>query len=161
MTQGSKRGLERHAEIVSVEFVWEGAKYEKGLIKNCYAVVIRHLRDFRACFTRFSITPSKASLSPKALSLRFSQYSSTSLALAFASSSSCTCACSSPSVIFDSAAPVVAHSIFVAWKSSSGGAGGPFLFLGLLDESRSTEAVELFSCFKRTRAFSERPSGGD
>lgn len=134
---------------------------EKGFVELCYRIFIAYLRDFLACFTRFSMTPSKASLSPNALSLRFSQYSSTSLALAFASSSSFICACSSPSVIFDSAATVVAQSNFVAWKSSSGGAGGPFLLLALVDAGRSAEAVEVLSCFNRTRESCRRPYGGD
>ena len=102
---------------------------------------------FLACFTRFSITPSNASLSPKALSFRFSQYSSTSLALAVRSSNLFTWSRSSSSVKFFNAASVVEHSILVAAKSSSGAGGGPFrfrlVFVG--DVAESTEADEMLS----------------
>ena len=87
-----------------------------------------YLRTRLACFTRFSMTPSNASLSSNALALLFSQYSSTSLALVVNSSSLFTCARSSLSVMFDNATSVVAHNIFVACRSKSGGEGGPFLF---------------------------------
>ena len=68
----------------------------------------------RACLTKFSMTPSKASLSPNALSLFFNQYSSTSLALEVKSSNVVTCVCSSWSLILDNAASVVAQRSLAA-----------------------------------------------
>ena len=97
-----------------------------------YVLHSYYLRTRLACFTRFSMTPSNASLSSNALALLFSQYSSTSLALVVNSSSLFTCARSSLSVMFDNAASVVAHNIFVTCRSKSGGEGGPFLFRDVL-----------------------------
>lgn len=101
---------------------------KQGSVTSCYVLHSYYLRTRLACFTRFSMTPSNASLSSNALALLFSQYSSTSLALVVNSSSLFTCARSSLSVMFDNAASVVAHNIFVACRSKSGGEGGPFLF---------------------------------
>ena len=101
---------------------------KQGSVTSCYVLHSYYLRTRLACFTRFSMTPSNASLSSNALALLFSQYSSTSLALVVNSSSLFTCARSSLSVMFDNAASVVAYNIFVACRSKSGGEGGPFLF---------------------------------
>ena len=121
-----------------------------------------YLRTRLACLTRFSITPSNVSLSSNALSLLFSQYSRTSLAFVVSSSNFRMCAWSSLSVMFDNAARVVAHNIFVACKSSSGGDGGPFLFRdALVEEGWSTEADDVLSCFNRTLDPVRRPPGGD
>ena len=121
-----------------------------------------YFRTLLACLTRFSITPSNASLSPIALSLFFSQCSNTSLALAVSSSSFLTCPCSSSSVILHSAAWVVAHSILVVCRLSSGAEGGPFFRrLDLLPDGWSTEAELALSCFSRTRESVRRPFAGD
>ena len=121
-----------------------------------------YLRTLLACLTRFSITPSNVSLSSNALSLLFNQYSSTSLAFVVSSSNFLMCAWSSLSVMFDSAASVVAHNIFVACRSNSGGDGGPLLLRdALVDEGWSTEADDVLSCFNRTRDPVRRPPGGD
>ena len=125
-------------------------------LRYCY------LRTRLACLTRFSITPSNVSLSSSALSLRFSQYSRISLAFVVSSSNFLMCAWSSLSVMFDNAARVVAHNIFVACKSSSGGDGGPLLFRdALVEEGWSTEADDVLSCFNRTLDPVRRAPGGD
>lgn len=87
---------------------------------------------FRACFTRFSITPSKASLSPIFSSVRFCQYSSTSFAVSCIASTLPTCALSSSSVIPSSASSVVVHTCSAATRSNAGSAGGPFRLLDAL-----------------------------
>jgi len=120
-----------------------------------------YLRTLLACFTKFSMTPSNASLSPNALSRRFSQYSSTSLALVVSNSTFLIWARNSSSVIFDSAASVVPQSILVACKSMSGGKGGPFLFrLVFVVEGWSTDVDDALS-FNRTREPGPRSPGGD
>jgi len=107
----------------------------------------------RACRTKFSITPSKASFSLTSPSRRFSQYSNTSLVRVVKSFSSLTCACNSSSVKPSSFSSVVAHSRFTDVRSNSGGGGGPFGFLDrgcrsllavVLDCVESSEAVESF-----------------
>ena len=121
-----------------------------------------YFRTLRACLTRFSITPSNASLSPKALSFRLSQYSNTSLALEVRLSSFLLCSRSSSSVIFESAASVVAHSILVACRSISGGGVGPFLRLLFVDApGLSTDVEDALSCFNRTRELVRWLFGGD
>ena len=120
------------------------------MLENMY--IYAYLRTRLACLTRFSITPSKASLSPSALSLRFSQYSSTSLALVVSSSNCFACARNSSSVMFDNAASVVVHSIFVACKSSAGAGAGPFRrLLFVVVPGLSMEVDDALSCFRRTR----------
>lgn len=124
---------------------------------TCY-----YFRTRLACLTKFSITPSKASLSPSALSFRVSQYSSTSLARAVNSSSVRMCARNSSSRKLESAASVVVQSIFVVPKSSSGGGGGPFRFrLDLCVDTWSSEAEDALSCRSRTRELLRRPSDGE
>ena len=121
-----------------------------------------HFLTRRACFTRFSMTPSKASLSPNALSLRFSQYSKTSLALVVRSSSFRQCASSSSSVILEIASIVVAQIILVSCRSSSGGGGGPFRRLPLDDvPALSMEVEDALSCFRRTLEPVRCPSTGE
>ena len=55
------------------------------------------------------------------------------------------------------AASVVAHSIEVVLRSSSGGGGGPFRGLSDLDLDESTDVFEAFSFFTRSSALL-RPS---
>ena len=50
------------------------------ILKICTVVANSYFLTFLACITRFSITPSNASLSPMALSMRFVQYVNTSSA---------------------------------------------------------------------------------
>ena len=137
-------------------------QHQQGSGQNGTVQPFRYLRTRLACFTRFSITPSNASLSSNALALLFNQYSSTSLAFVVKSSNFLTCARSSLSVMFDKAAWVVAHNIFVACTSSSGGDGGPFRFReALAEEGWSMDTEDALSCFNRTREPGRRPPGGD
>lgn len=124
---------------------------------------MRHyFRTRRACLTRFSITPSNASLSPSALSFRVSQYSRTSLARAVSSSSVRMCARNSSSRKLDSAASVVVQIIFVVPSSSSGGGAGPLrLRLDLFVDPWSSEAEDALSGRSRTRELFRRPSHGE
>lgn len=103
----------------------------------------RYFLTCRTCFTRFSITPSKASFSPSWLSLRFSQYSNTSLARVVTCSRFSTWSFSSTPVSPSSAASVVAHKRRTANRSSSGGAVWPLrLGAGRCDGERA-ESIEL------------------
>jgi hypothetical protein len=97
------------------------------------------------------MTCSNASLSPKALSIRFCQYSNTSFARTSRLSRRSTCCFSSSSVKFCSAASVVEHSIVVLLMSSSGGGGGPFLFLSGFEADESTDVDDVFSPSRLTR----------
>ena len=121
-----------------------------------------YLRTLLACLTRFSITPSKTSLSPRALSFLVNQYSRTSLALIVSSSSLRKWARNSLSPKLESAASVVAQSILVGPKSSSGGGGGPFRFrFDLCDDDWSMEAEDVLSCLSLTLEPFRRPSDGE
>ena len=113
--------------------------------------------SFFACATRLSITCSKASLSPKALSSCFCQYSKTCSAVTRRAFRLLTCFVNSSSVKLSRAASVVAHSIEVVLRSSSGGGGGPFRGLSDLDLDESTDVFEAFSLFTRSSALL-RPS---
>ena len=108
-----------------------------------------YFRTFLACLTKFSITPSNVSRSPIFSSVRFCQYSSTSLAVASNSSSFFTCALSSSSVMPSSASSVVVHVCLAAIISSSGCGGGPFLRLGF--PCVSTDVDELLPSPCRSR----------
>lgn len=81
----------------------------------------------RACFTKFSITPSNASRSPIFSSVRFFQYSKTSFAVPSMASSLETCVFNSSFVIPSNASSVVMQRYRATTKSSSGCGGGPFL----------------------------------
>jgi hypothetical protein len=109
-----------------------------------------YFRVFLACFTRFSITPSKASLSPIFSSVRFFQYSNASLATLSMASSLATCALSSSSVMPFSASSVVMHKCRPATRSSSGCGGGPLRFLdGFPCVSTEVDEVLPSPCRKR------------
>lgn len=97
---------------------------------NSYVVNIVYFRTLRACFTRFSITPSNASLSPIFSSVFFFQYSCAILASPSSSSSLETCALSSSSVIPSKASSVVLHKSLALTRSSFGSGTAPFLGLG-------------------------------
>lgn len=119
-----------------------------------YAIYENYFRTFLACLTRFSITPSKASLSPSFSSVFFVQYSSTSCAVLCMASKTLVWSFSSSIVRPFNASSVVVHTCLAKTRSSCGAGGGPFFRLesereGLPWESR--DVLEAFSspCFRR------------
>lgn len=98
------------------------------------------------------MTCSKASLSPRALSSCFCQYSKTCCAVVCRDFRLSTCFVNSSSVKFSSAASVVAHNMDVALRSSSGGGAGPFRGLSDLDFEEPTDVLEALSLFTRSSA---------
>lgn len=135
---------------------------------------------FRACLTRFSITPSKASLSPIFSSAFLLQYSRTSFAVPSIASTLATWFFSSASVIPSSASPVVMHTCFAATRSNSGLPGDAFLdfdgepallllppaaspapapfLLGRERPCESTDVLDTFVPSRRIRESEPRPS---
>ena len=85
--------------------------------------------DFCTNPTRFSMTPSNASLSPTAESFRFTQYSNTSLALSTKPCRAFKCTVISSSVKPCMATSVVEQSRLAALMSNGGGGAGPGLAL--------------------------------
>ena len=86
-----------------------------------------YFRVFLACFTKFSITPSNASLSPNFSSVLLVQYSNTSFAVPCISSNFFTCSFNSSIVRPFSASFVMVHNCLADTRSSCGAGGGPFL----------------------------------
>lgn len=119
-----KRGLAPFFFRISIHAPTLGiSKYPSSLYIHYY------FRVFLACFTKFSITPSKASRSPNFSSVLFVQYSNTSFAVPCISSSFFTCSFNSSIVRPFSASSVIVHNCLAETKSSCGAGGGPLLRL--------------------------------
>lgn len=104
-----------------------------------------HFLTFRACWTKFSITPSNASRSPSFSSVLLVQYSSTSFAVPCIASNFATCSFSSSMVCPASASFVTVQSCRAYTRSRSGAGGGPFLRLDVVGlPCESTEVLLAF-----------------
>ena len=110
---------------------------------------------FLACATKFSITPSNASLSPSFSSVFFFQNSKTSLARLSRSVRPLTCNRNSSSVIPVKACSVVEHNCLADTRSRSGTWGVPFFLLELVFDFslplESTETLESLASVFLTR----------
>lgn len=124
-----------------------------------------YFRTFLACLTKFSITPSNASLSPIVSSVFLVQYSSASFAAPFSHSNLLTWSRSSSSVNPALASSVTLHSCLAESKSSPGAGGGAFLLLfrdeDLLPwESTEVEDVLALGDFRRDKEIDVRGEMG-
>ena len=124
---------------------------------------LNYCLTFRACFTKFSITPSNTTLSACALSRCCTQYAKTSPACLMRPSSVATCALSSVSVILDKAADVVAQRILTAAVSIAGARGALFFLLRAdrVEAVRLTEVVEVLSGRERDLEPAPPPLDGE